>query len=282
MILDRDPLDRLRVLTINLWNKQGPWERRRELLIAGIAALQPDVIGLQEVLRHATLNEDQATDLANALGLPYVAFATAWAIGGGLDFGNAVISRFPIAARGDWLLPSIPGEETRGLLHTGIDTPFGELPFFVTHLAWRLHQGALRQRQVAFIAERVAEQSTRDKLPAVLVGDFNAEPDSDEMRFLRGHHAIEGKTVAYNDCFRFCWPHGEPGFTFARRNPFALRAHEPDRRLDYVLARLPDYELRGEPLACRVVLDEADEHGVFPSDHFGVYAELAAAPRKLE
>ena len=34
---------------------------------------------------------------------------------------------------------------------------------------------------------------------------------------------------------------------------------------------------RGEPLASRVVLDEPRD-GVWPSDHFGVYAELRATP----
>ena len=45
-------------------------------------------------------------------------------------------------------------------------------------------------------------------------------------------------------------------------------------RIDYVFVRGPDRKLRGEPLASRVVFDRATR-GVFPSDHFGVYAEIS-------
>ena len=38
--------------------------------------------------------------------------------------------------------------------------------------------------------------------PPVVVGDFNAEPDSDEMRFLRGGHALGDRSVYFNDAFR--------------------------------------------------------------------------------
>jgi endonuclease/exonuclease/phosphatase family metal-dependent hydrolase len=270
-------MDRLRVLTLNIWNRQGPWEQRLPLIRRGIERLQPHLVGLQEVLRHDAVDDDQARQIA--AGLDYqAAFGKAWDIGGGLQFGNAVLSRFPIASQQVWALPVGAGDEPRALLHVEVDAPFGRVPFFVTHLNWKLHESAVRCRQVLHIAERVAESAPPggDRFPPILVGDFNAEPESDEIRFLRGHHVLDGRSVYFADCLHVAGD-GGPGYTFARRNPFALVAREPNRRLDYVFVRGPDRRLIGEPLGARVVLDE-EEDGVFPSDHFGVLAEISAAP----
>src|SRR5207253_5817427 len=96
---------------------------------------------------------------------------------------------------------------------------------------------------------------------------------SDEIRFLYGWHPIAGRSVYFADCFHVAG--AGAGVTFARRNRFAAIVREPDRRIDYIFVRGPDRQGRGEPLLAKVVLDEADEEGVFPSDHFGVYAELS-------
>ena len=46
----------LRFLTLNLWGENGPWQDRMELLLDGLVAIAPDVIGLQEVLGMAGLH----------------------------------------------------------------------------------------------------------------------------------------------------------------------------------------------------------------------------------
>ncbi len=271
---------RLRILTLNIWNRQGPWEQRLALIRREIAALAPDLIGLQEVLRHDSSPEDQATAIGAALGYQ-ATFGSAWHIGGGLHFGNAVLSRFPSLSRHEWTLPGDGTEEPRGLLHVDVDAPCGRVPFFVTHLDWRLHHGARRLRQVEFIADRITEVTGDglERFPAILVGDFNAEPTSDEIRFLRGLHSRGDRSVYFADSFE--WKGGGgPGFTFAgSRNRFAALAHEPDRRLDYLFVRGPDRKQRGEPTECRIVLDQPTD-GIHASDHFGVFAELHAAPRE--
>ena len=64
----------LRVLTINIWNRQGPWEERKERLISGIAALEPDIVGMQEVIRRGS--STQAHELVKGIG-HHVAFGKA-------------------------------------------------------------------------------------------------------------------------------------------------------------------------------------------------------------
>ena len=71
------------------------------------------------------------------------------------------------------------------------------------------------------------------------------------------------------------------GATFARSNRFAAREREPDRRLDYLFVGPPDQMLRGEPLAARLCFTESID-GIFASDHYGVVADLQAAPRAKE
>jgi endonuclease/exonuclease/phosphatase family metal-dependent hydrolase len=271
-------MDRLRVVTLNIWNRLGPWESRRRLIRRGLKTLDADVVGLQEVLRHDADPIDQACDLADGLGY-YVAYASAWHIGDGLHFGNAILSRFPIIGADGFRLPVRPGDEHRGLLFAELDAPCGRVPVFNTHLTWELHLGAVRRQQVLFIADRVAELAPMSGLPPVVMGDFNAEPDSDEIRFLRGLATVEGRSAYFADAFAVAGD-GSAGYTFSRRNPFAAAVCEPNRRLDYIFVRGPDRQLRGEPLSARVVLDEAEE-GCFPSDHFGVLAEIQVAPRKI-
>jgi endonuclease/exonuclease/phosphatase family metal-dependent hydrolase len=274
-------MDRLRILTLNIWNRQGPWERRLQLIRRGLHALAPDVVGLQEVLRNDAdgAENDQSQAIGAGLGY-YTAYAPAWHMGGDVNFGNAVLSRFPIVKADNFPLPVDPGEEPRALLYVELDAPCGRVPVFNTHLSWKLHQGYMRERQVAFIVDRVRELApVGEGFPPVLLGDFNAEPEADEMRYLRGFTSRLGRSVYFADAFAAVGD-GTPGYTFARNNRYASIACEPNRRLDYIFVRGPDRQLRGEPLAARVVLDAAED-GVFPSDHYGVYAEIQAAPRKM-
>jgi endonuclease/exonuclease/phosphatase family metal-dependent hydrolase len=273
-------VDILRVVTFNIWNNQGPWPERLRLIRKELPTLDAHLVGLQEVLHlDAGGTPDQAQAIAEGLGY-YTAFASAWHIGGGLQFGNALLSRFPIDSAQAFLLPVEEGDETRALLYCSVDAPCGKIPVFVTHLSWQLHRSDVRQQQVAFIVARIKELAPLDGFPPILLGDFNAEPESDEIRYLRGYNARLGRSVYFADCFAAAGD-ASPGYTFARENPFALRAHEPNRRLDYIFVRGPDRALRGEPLTARRCFTAA-EGGIFPSDHYGVFAEIQAAPRKLD
>ncbi len=262
----------LRVATLNIWNRFGPWEQRLLAIRAGVAALAPDLLGLQEVVRLDPGDGDeldQAAAIAQGFGY-HVAYGRAhderW-------YGNAALSRWPIVRSQLFELPRGGTEEKRTLLHAEIDSPHGRVPFFVTHLNWKFDEGHVRQAQVREIALRIASVVSGDAFPAVLVGDFNAEPDSDEIRFLRGLTSLgDERRVYYQDAFLVA-DDRSPGYTFARRNAFAAPLCEPDRRIDYIFVRGRDERMRGAPLEARVVFD-SDAGGVFPSDHFGVAATL--------
>ncbi len=267
---------RIKLLTINIWNRSGPWEARRELLRAGIEALSPDVIGVQEVMGDGT--HTLAHELA--LGLGYgVVYGEAKPLAGGITFGNAALARFPITKRAVARLPGLDTDEQRSALFSEIETPGGILPFVVTHLAWRLHHGYVREAQVAALATAIDEHAHVDaaRLPLVLCGDFNARPDAAEIRFLTGLQSLGGRSVYLCDAFEAT---GEgPGYTFdGRHNPFAAAFFELPRRIDYVFVRGPDARGRGVPLSAKVVFTEV-ALGVAASDHYGVLAEIDYAAR---
>ena len=57
----------LRVLTLNLWGEQGPVARRMEVCAAGLKAIAPDVVALQEVREVEGKLPNQAATLAAGL-----------------------------------------------------------------------------------------------------------------------------------------------------------------------------------------------------------------------
>lgn len=257
-----------RVGTLNIWNRLGPWEERLVAIRAGVAAEDLDVLCLQEVVRVDGF--DQGALVAEGFGYQVVHGRHSEAR---LPIGNALLSRYPISRHEVFDLPTGDTVERRSVLLAMLAAPFGTVPVFVTHLNWRLDEGHVRELQVRLLAELVADTCRDESLyPPVLAGDFNAEPDSDEMRFLRGLTSLGARRrVYFADAFGAA---GEgAGITFARRNPFAAQVHEPDRRIDYVLVRGHDERHRGAPLSARVAFDSPVE-GVFPSDHFGVVATL--------
>jgi endonuclease/exonuclease/phosphatase family metal-dependent hydrolase len=277
----------LKVLTLNLWHDQGPWQARAARIRDWLDRLDPDVAGFQEALRGPGL--DQVAELLGPR-LPHRDYVRAGVLvreGAQLDFGNAVASRWPLAGRAEQRLPDRGDAETRAALHVDVAAPFGRLAFTCTHLHWRFHHGETRLRQVRELALAVLARRPPRGFPPILVGDFNAEPDSDEIRFLTGGHAIEGKTVFFHDAWRTVAakppvslgvePSRSSGVTWSNRNRFARLGLEPERRIDYVFVGYPTPQGVGLLQACRVVCDDAVD-GVWPSDHFGVYAELRTEP----
>ncbi|MEX2393157.1 MAG: endonuclease/exonuclease/phosphatase family protein, partial [Actinomycetota bacterium] len=197
------------------------------------------------------------------------------------DFGNAVASRWPIKDREVTRLPSGTREENRCAVATSIEAPFGDLCFVSTHLNWKLHDSESREAQVQALSELVLARRPRVGFPPIVVGDFNAEPDSSEIRFMRGYQTLSGKSTMFSDAWGVTGDHTEPGTTWSNRNAYASIALEPERRIDYIFAgypiRMTAQHGVGKIESCRVVCDD-EVDGVWPSDHFGVYAEFRTDP----
>ncbi|MGZ3429409.1 MAG: endonuclease/exonuclease/phosphatase family protein [Polyangia bacterium] len=269
----------LKIVTLNLWGEQPPLERRMQLAVDGLRALVPDVVGLQEVRQVPGTVPNQAETLATALGMHhYFEPATPW---GGGDEGLAILSRHPIVERRAHELPHALPTERRLLVGVVVDTPVGKVEVFTTHLNYRLADGGKREDQIVALDELIG--ATPSELPKILCGDFNATPDSDEIRFLRGLHTAGGRRTFWQDAWER--RHGRAdGFTWARANPYTARMRwlERDRRLDYIFVGALKRDGRGVVHDCQIVLDRAASDGALASDHFGLYAEVQLTPLEEE
>lgn len=284
----------LRVATLNAGSLLEPdWKNRRHEIVAWLDELHPDIVCLQEVWETPDkintarwIAEHSSGDWHVAVGArpfgPHVLDDPT------LLFGSAVLSRWKIDAEhyepltldpmdSDPFLSAIPFE----LLHVqtaGLD--IGSV-----HLAPAPTQSLHRQAQVLQIdryfrsirgdADAIPPPGTvRDAMPAILCGDFNAEPDSDEIRFLCSLTPLAGHTTFWQDAWRMA---GDGlGYTQDwRTNAIADAMNIGRKRIDYVFVGDP-YQRRGAGgriLATRLAFHES-RTGVVASDHFGVVADI--------
>jgi len=263
-----------RCLTLNLWGAEAPLQRRMELVIAGLRELQPDVVGLQEVREVPGQLANQAESLASAAGYQHV-YAAAMPFAGGQE-GLAVLSRAPIEEHLAFGLPHAEVSERRILLSARVSFESRSVWVHTTHLNYRLAHGKQREDQVQAIDSLVAARA--GDTPSVLMGDFNARPESDEIRWLRGLVTLSGRRTYYQDAWERLHP-GEPGWTWARANPYtkSLAFLEPDRRIDYIFVTPMRRGGRAAIRSCRIVLDQPAADGAYASDHFGLLAEIDMA-----
>ena len=269
--------DALRFVTLNLWGENAPQERRLDLIGQELERLAPDVLALQEVREVQGRLQNQAETLARRLGYGHV-FAPATTWGGGVE-GLAVVSRLPVLGSQHRRLPHATESEGRIVLSSELDGPGGPFWVHTAHLSYRQHEGRLREDQVLALDEEVTARAAANKQPHVLMGDFNTVPESDEIRWLGGLTSLGGRRVFYQDAWQTV--HGSlPGITWARENPFRARMGwlRPDRRLDYIFVTAVRRDGRGTVRDARVVFNQPDAAGVYPSDHFGVAVDVQMAP----
>jgi endonuclease/exonuclease/phosphatase family metal-dependent hydrolase len=157
----------LRIVSWNIQKGIGV-DLRRDLrrTASVLSALSADVVGLQEVLRTAML--DQAAELARALDME-LAWAAARPIPGG-SYGNALLVRGRvIETRGHDL--SVARREPRACLEALVETQGVALRVFVCHLGLSARE---RAAQIARVVDIVRAPSPRDAgATRVVLGDFN-------------------------------------------------------------------------------------------------------------
>jgi endonuclease/exonuclease/phosphatase family metal-dependent hydrolase len=262
----------LRIVTLNLWNGQRGAERRMEVMLPQLCALQPHVVTLQEVLE-SPRGLMQGRRIAEALDGKY-RFGCVDAESRDGPIGNAIVSRLPLSGESQLSLPGPPGDR-RGALRCELTTPQGRVPVITTHLSWELDAPHIREQQVLALDQFA--RANPGEIPALLTGDFNCTPDALVHQFLTGRASLAGRGTYWRDAFNRRHPHSD-GFTWSARNPYAGRSVERDRRVDYIFVGPMRDEGPGAVLHSRVVLDLPGADDVYPSDHFGVFAEIALVP----
>jgi endonuclease/exonuclease/phosphatase family metal-dependent hydrolase len=245
-------MDRLHVATLNILNLADRWDERLPLLLADFAALQPDVLGLQEVVY--VLQQDRVIGSAGSGSYRAV---RGWA--GRPEYGNSMLLR-------DGLRPTDDDRLDLGLQRAAhrvrLALPNGSsVVFAVTHLHHAVDGAAERDAQAAALLGWLDGAPAADA--QVIVGDFNADPREPTYArmiaagFRSAHMEANGVEPAVT------WPSG-------LQAPAMDTDGDPDC-LDYIW-------VRGAAAveACRLVFDRsaAGDPTLYPSDHLGLSAHL--------
>lgn len=171
----------LRLLTYNVHHGEGV-DGRLDLdrITAVIRAADPDLVALQEVDRNAqrTGRVDQPAAYARLTGLEGW-FGAAMPFQGG-EYGQVLLSRWPLQEPRVVRLPGRPGREPRIAVTALVKVPgIGRIRWTGVHLdAGR--EDADRWEQASALLREFGGEA----LPTLLAGDFNATPESRVMRLL--------------------------------------------------------------------------------------------------
>lgn len=182
----------LRVLSYNIHHGAGvDGKLDLERIAKVILSAKPDIVALQEVDRKAarTKDVDQAKELARLTKMKFV-FGPNIKLGDG-DYGNAVLSRFPLKLRKNHKLPNIDKGEQRGVLDVDIQTPGGPVRMLATHFDHRRPEEE-RMASAEFVNKLFKQEP---KLPTLLAGDLNATPTSRPLRKLSSRWKLANEIV---------------------------------------------------------------------------------------
>lgn len=240
----------MKISTLNIWGTFGPYRARWKYLLAELELLQADLLFLQEVSHQECLDQ-----MMEATRLPHSAIS--------LEAGLAILSRTPLRAKTAHMYKAVSSLENykRGALVCILEHERQNLTVATTHLSWKAEDGQARCQQVAEFVKIVSQTGS----PAILAGDFNDIPESAAIQTVL--HA------GYCDLFRHVNPN-HPGITWDNQNPF-IQGHSvkfPNRRIDYVFL---DQKLSSQAvMSCAVAYNRPNAANMYPSDHYGLFAEV--------
>ena len=275
----------LRVVQLNAGSLIEPkWDQRRHEVVAWLDRLDADIVCLQEVWEDAS-NDNTAGWLVEHAASPWH-----WCFGGfpfpadlwgdeTMRFGSAVLSRWPIDHHELVRLPvddrAHPPHPVYGLQMELLHARTAGIDVFSTHLAPPPAQAYHRVRQVLFVDDAIrARHDPASPLPPILCGDFNAEPESDEIRFLTSTAVLEGRSTYFQDAWKVGGPEGDPGWTQHPGNEIYAPLGLPRKRIDYVLVGDP-FGRRGNGLVQRAALAFHEPiTGIVASDHHGLVVDI--------
>ena len=245
-------MDRLHVATLNILNLADRWPERLPLLLADMAELQPDLLGLQEVVY--VMQQDR---LIGAAGEGRYGAVRGWA--GRPEYGNSLLVKEPLtAAQVDRLDLGLGRSAHRAV----VALPGGtSVLVVVTHLHHTVDGDAQRDEQAAALLGWLDEGPRTDA--TVAMGDFNADPSEPTYARMRAAGFASAYAEANGAEPAVTWPSG-------LQAPAMDTDGDPDC-LDYIW-------LRGavRVVDARLAFDRPDplDPTLYPSDHLGISAHL--------
>jgi len=212
--------ERIIVISYNIHIGKGLDNKLDLERIANVIS-QADIVGLNEVDKYAprTYIMNQPGRLAHLTGMN-MAFGPAFSKFAVWKFGNVILSKEPILSYRNHLLPRKGKRERRAMLEADL----GWLKVFVTHLSLDKEE---RNKQV----DEILRITSNVKGPIILMGDFNAEPNSQEIQKIKRHFIDAGINAGPT-----------------------IPANNPTCRIDYVFVR------NLVPVSASVIDTKASDH----------------------
>lgn len=230
----------LRVMTYNIasgYNLGNPPVKDYNFAAKVITDWAPDFCNLNEVGKDLPKGVDShAGYMARATGMADFYFAEAINIGGG-PYGNALLSRTPINSPRTVHIPDAPVVDDEYYEHRCFYTAYLKLRDRTVRVIGS-HFGLANGEHKNAVAA-VAEELDREKLPTVLMGDFNMTPANADLKPLYDRLRSVDDTL----------------YTFP--------SDVPDRKLDYIFVS-PEFTVR----KVYVPDTQASDHAPFIADLF--------------
>ena len=183
--------------------------------IAGvIEELTPDLVALQEVDVGIprTHNQNQPKIIGRILDMDHRFFPVV--VNGNQKYGLAILSRFPVQNVRVGMLPALSPKlklnlQKRGVMWAIIETSFGSIHFFNTHLSvFRLE----RRKQMKILLGEEWLMAVPKEEPVILCGDLNAVPLSPAYRRLSRYLTDAQRSSIHSDRRHPTFPSRGPFF----------------------------------------------------------------------
>ena len=207
----------IKIVSWNIWC-DGHFNEIAEYL-KGCSA---DIIGLQEVLPRS--KQIPVVDLLTSLGYTHAygeAFTMSLANGEVEEMGNAVFSKYPIV---NSKVHTLSEEKKRIAVQADIDVLGTILHVFSTHLVHSHQQPSeIQELQAETLIQALPKEKT------IVMGDFNATPDSNAVKKMRG-------TLVETD------PSSAPTWSVYPEGCSECNPQKIDTRLDYIFCT-PDIKI---------------------------------------
>lgn len=249
----------MKIITFNLRNHSDRWEERFPLVVETLLATEADLIAFQEVSLLLG-QKNQAELIADALhsGLGREMYKVFLAEGRGLQKGRegiAILSRLPVVSSERIALPG----KWRVAQKVCIQMDGREVNLFNTHL----HHKPVKDESIRFPqAEKVLLWAQSCDMPFILTGDMNAAPESSTIQFWKA--SLISAFAAVND--------QEPDRTWPTPLVSKMPIGEVPATLDYIFLSKGDFDVQDSYLIGNSAA--AEDPNLYPSDHFGIYAEV--------
>ena len=253
-------MTRLSVVTLNLHRAADRWLQRRQLVVAQLLDLSPDIIALQEValpIRQAQWLRNQLNARAGDESPPYrLVQRRRQSVSDFFVVGDAILCRLPIVSH-DMVALSFG----RIAVRANIELPTGETVDIInTHLHPHKDMPQTRDEQVMRLMGWLDGRSAVQH--RIIAGGFREQPDGAAVERIKGFFGFRSAFELANG--------REPQATF----PTALNAHNQTvgQCHDYIFVSQRIGAVHEARLCCRISAE--DDPTLLPSDHVGIYAEI--------